>query len=97
MPNQRPRTRLAVNLGNLLELAGVGIGVYAVSQLAGVAWALIVAAVTLVAGAELVYDGHVARLPLPHRPHPVARYRHVRSLAARRLAVARARRRARRT
>lgn len=67
------RSYLRVNTGNLLEVAGVVVGCYAVSALAGVAWALIAGAVAMLVAAELVYDGHVARMPLPRRPRPVKR------------------------
>lgn len=64
----RQRTRVAVNVGNLLELFGAACGVYGVAQLAGFKWALILAGVLLVLAAELIYDGHVWRVPLPRKP-----------------------------
>ena len=66
----RQRSRLAVNAGNLLELAGAVCGVYGIDRLAGLSWALIAAAILFVAAAELIYDEHVWRLPLPLRPQP---------------------------
>lgn len=69
------RSYLRVNTGNLLEVAGVVVGSYAVSALAGVAWALIAGAVAMLVAAELVYDGHVARMPLPRRPRPLLKAR----------------------
>jgi hypothetical protein len=64
------RTRLVLNVGNLLELVGAGCGVYGVGRLAGFAWALVLAGVLLVVAAELIYDGHLWRIPLPHKPEP---------------------------
>ncbi len=65
------RTHVVVNVGNVLELAGAGVGCYGVAVLAGVGWALVAAGVVLVVGAELVYDSHGLRVPLPRRPRPV--------------------------
>lgn len=66
----RQRTKLALNAGNLLELAGSACGVYGVYRLAGFGWALVLAGVLCVAAAELIYDEHVWRLTLPARPQP---------------------------
>jgi hypothetical protein len=66
----RQRSRLAVNAGNLLELLGAVCGVYGIDRLAGLSWALIAGGVLLVAAAELIYDEHVWRVPLPLRPQP---------------------------
>ena len=66
----RQRTRLVLNVGNLLELAGAVCGVWGVDRLAGFAWALVLAGVLLVLAAELIYDGHLWRVPLPLRPEP---------------------------
>jgi hypothetical protein len=77
----RQRTKLTINVGNLLELTGAICGVWAVDRLAGFSWALVLAAVLLVAGAELVYGEHpdpmappgtprVWKIPLPLRPQP---------------------------
>lgn len=66
----RQRSWLAVNAGNLLELLGAACGVYGIDRLAGLSWALIAGAVLLVAAAELIYDEHVWRVPLPLRPQP---------------------------
>lgn len=64
------RTRVVVNVGNLLELIGAGAAVYGVDRLVGLSWALILAGVLLVIAAELIYDMHTWRIPLPHRPRP---------------------------
>lgn len=68
------RRRVNVNVGNLLELAGAGVGCYAVDRLAGLAWALVAAGVVLVVGAEFVYDSHVVRVPLLRCPRLVKRF-----------------------
>lgn len=68
-----PRTRLVVNVGNLLELLGCAAIAYGVSRIAGLGVALIVSGILGVAAAELVYDAHVWRVPLPHTPRPRAR------------------------
>jgi len=70
-----PRTRLRISVGNVLELAGAGVGCYAIDQLAGLRWALVAAAVLLIVGAELIYDALSLSLPLPRVPHPVAKVR----------------------
>ncbi len=64
------RTRLAINAGNLLELIGAGLACYAVADLVGVGWSLLLAAVLILVAAELAYSNVVWRLPLPHRPKP---------------------------
>lgn len=87
------RSRLAVNVGNLLELLGAACGVYGIYRLVGFAWALIAAAVLLVVAAEFIYDGRLVALPLPRRPHPRARLTEARQ----RFAVKRYRWRARRS
>lgn len=66
----RQRTRLAINAGNLLELVGAGAVVYGVDRLVGLSWALVLAGILLVVAAELIYDSHVWRVPLPRRPRP---------------------------
>jgi hypothetical protein len=66
----RQRSRLAINVGNLLELLGAGCGVYGIDRLAGLSWALIATAILLIVAAELIYDAHVWRLPLPLVPQP---------------------------
>lgn len=66
----RQRTKLVLNVGNLLELAGAACGVWGVNRLAGFAWALVLAGVLLILAAELIYDGHLWRVPLPLRPEP---------------------------
>jgi hypothetical protein len=65
-----PRSRLVINVGNLLELLGAVAACVGVGLLAGLAFALILAGILLVVGAELIYDQHVWRVPLPHRPRP---------------------------
>ena len=65
---RQQRTRVVINVGNLLELAGAGVAVYGVDRLAGLAWALVLAGMLAVIAAELIYDAHVWRIPLPHRP-----------------------------
>lgn len=67
---QFERARLKVNVGNLLELVGAGAAVRGVDLIVGVGYALIVAAVLMIVAAELIYDGHVWSIPLPHRPRP---------------------------
>lgn len=64
------RARLLINVGNLLELLGAGLAVYGVYRLAGVGFACVLAGVLAVVAAELIYDAHVWRVPLPRRPHP---------------------------
>lgn len=76
------RSRVVLDLGNLLELAGVVLACFAVAQLAGAAWALLAGGVALIVGAELVYDGHLLRIPLPHRPRPLFRLQRLAFLAS---------------
>lgn len=64
----RQRTRLLINAGNVLEILGAASIVFGSSRLFGVGVAAIVAGVLVVLAAELIYDGHVWRVPLPHRP-----------------------------
>lgn len=64
------RTRVVINVGNLLEVLGAGCAVYGVVILLGVGFALILAGILAVVAAELIYDQHQWRVPLPHRPHP---------------------------
>lgn len=77
----RQRTKLVIEVGNLLELAGAACAVVGVDRLAGFSWALVAGAILLVAGAELVYGDHpdpnappgtprVWKVPLPLRPQP---------------------------
>lgn len=66
----RQRTKLAVNAGNLLELIGAACAVFAVAHLAGVEWGILLAGILVVVAAELIYDEHVWRFPLPLRPQP---------------------------
>jgi hypothetical protein len=58
--------RIIVNVGNLLEVLGAAVLCYAVDQLVGLAWALILAGILLIIGAEFVYDAHTWKIPLPH-------------------------------
>lgn len=93
---RQQRTRLVVNVGNLLELAGAGATCYGVYRLAGLGFALVLAGVLAVVAAELVYDAHVWRMPLPHRPRPLARAVRARDAIRWRWLRTRARRRVRR-
>lgn len=70
-----PRTRLAINAGNLLELLGAASAVYGLARVAGLGYGLMLLGVLLVVGAELVYDAKVWRVPLPHRPRVGQRVR----------------------
>ena len=56
-----------VNLGNLFELIAAGLACWGVWRLAGFGWALITAAVLLVAAAELIVDGNAQARVLPLR------------------------------
>lgn len=67
---RQQRTRLVVSVGNLLEVVGAAAAVYGVDRIWGLGFALILAGVLAVAAAELIYDAHVWRVPLPHRPQP---------------------------
>lgn len=64
------RRKLHVNVGNLLELAGAILAVCGVYLVAGLGFALILAAVLCIAAAEFVYDVHTWHLPLPRKPAP---------------------------
>lgn len=75
------RSRLTINVGNLLEVIGAVTGVYGVYRLVGLAWALIAAAVLLVVAAELIYDGRLCSIPLPRHPHPGRRLAGIRQRA----------------
>ncbi len=77
------RTHVVVNVGNLLELLGATATVYGVARLAGFAYGLMLLGVLLVAAAELIYDTHVWRLPVPHRPHPFTAARRLQTRVAR--------------
>lgn len=59
------RTRLKLNLGNLLEVAGAALGVWSAYRYFGLTGALLVAAVLCVVAAEFLYDDVVLRIPLP--------------------------------
>lgn len=65
---RQQRTRVVINVGNLLELAGAGCAVYGLDRILGLGWALILAGILLVAAAELIYDQHAWRIPLPRLP-----------------------------
>jgi hypothetical protein len=67
---QQQRVTLVINVGNLLECLGAGALVYGLWRLAGLAAAMVLLGVLLVVAAELVYDEHVWRIPLPRRPRP---------------------------
>jgi hypothetical protein len=70
---RQQRTRLVINLGNLLEPFGAGCAVYGVYRLVGLGCALVLAGVLAVVAANFVYDESAARIPLPHRPRPRVR------------------------
>lgn len=61
----RQRTKIVLSVGNTLELAGAGIGCYAVADLVGVGWALLLAGILIVVAAEFIYDGTALRFELP--------------------------------
>lgn len=92
---RQQRVRLAVNVGNLLELIGAAAAVYGVYRLVGLGFALVLAGVLAIVAAELVYDDHVWRLPLPRRPRPRARIVRARDTLRWQRLRRRARRRAR--
>jgi hypothetical protein len=69
---RQQRTRVVINVGNLLEVLGAASAVYGVARLAGLGFALVLAGILAVVAAELIYDGHAWRIPLPHRPRPRA-------------------------
>jgi hypothetical protein len=62
--------KLAINVGNLLELTGAVILVLGILKLAGEGWALIGTAVLVLIAAEINYSDHVWRFPLPLKPQP---------------------------
>lgn len=62
--------KLAINVGNLLELAGAVILVLGILKLAGDGWALIATAIVVLIAAEINYSDHVWRFPLPLKPQP---------------------------
>src|SRR5580700_4320469 len=77
----RERTKLVLKVGDGLETIGAGLAVWGVDRLAGFSWALILAAILLVVGAELVYGEtdnpqlppgapRVLKIPLPLKPQP---------------------------
>lgn len=66
----RQRSRLVISVPDVLELAAVGLACYGVFRLAGLAWALILAAVLFVVGAEFAWDGATVKIPLPLKPQP---------------------------
>jgi hypothetical protein len=67
------RTRLHVKKGEILELAGAGLACYAVADLVGVGFALLLAAVLILLVAETRHEGETWAIPLPRRPHPLVR------------------------
>ena len=86
MPGRRPMLHLS--FGNLLEIAGAGLGCYSIDLLVGVKWALVAGAVCLLVAAELIYDVSVVHVPLPRRARPIVWYRKTkRSRAMKRLAM----------
>lgn len=89
----RPRHVVVVSVGNVLELAGAALACYALDRLAGTPAALLLGAVLLVVGAELLYDGTVVSFPLPRRPRPLAAGRRHAATIRRRAAARLARRR----
>lgn len=85
---RQQRTRLVINVGNLLEVLGAASAVYGVARLAGLGFALILAGVLAVVAAEFIYDGRQAAIPLPHRPRPRAwAQRRRRGLRSRRIRI----------
>lgn len=70
---QRPANKLAVNLGQYIEIAGAAMCVTGVYIIAGLGVALVVGAVFLVVAAEFIYGDPV----MIKRPtaHPIARLR----------------------
>lgn len=67
------RSRLVVNIGNLIELAAVVALVWGVGLLAGRGWAFVTGGVLGILAAEFVYTDHAARLPLPRLPKVLRR------------------------
>lgn len=67
---RQQRTCVVINVGNLLEVIGAGCAIYGVAILLGAGFALILAGILAVIAAELIFDAHVWRIPLPHRPQP---------------------------
>ena len=63
-----PRRHLNVHVGNLCQLAGVGLVCYGIWRIAGLGIALIVAGVALALLANFEWDASVWRLPLPLAP-----------------------------
>lgn len=64
--------RIVLNVGNVLELVGAGLGTWGAYLMFGLAISLIVGAVFILIGAELVYDGHTFEVPIwrSKRPRP---------------------------
>lgn len=81
-PTPSRRGRLLIDSGNLMEMAGAGLGCYAISVLVSPIWALVAGAVCMIIAAELIYSGHVWRIPLPRRPRGLRRHRALRRQAA---------------
>ena len=72
---QTGRYYIRYSIGNWLELAGAAMAVTAVYLLAGLAWCLVAGGAVLLIGAEFIYFDSRVRIPLPHIPHPIRRFR----------------------
>ncbi len=73
-PQKRERSHLRIgHVDDMMEIAGACALVAAIWVLFGFGWALFPLGGLLVLGAELAYDGAAFRIPLPHRPHPIAK------------------------
>ena len=59
----------------MLELIAASMIVCGIYLLAGLGWCLISGGLTVVVGAEILYNNHIWTIPLPRRPHPVRRVR----------------------
>lgn len=57
--------KLSLHVGNIFELAGGSLGVWAAWRYFGPSGAVVAAAVLCVAAAELLYDDVVLHVPLP--------------------------------
>lgn len=61
------RIRIHIGVGDLLETAGAGLACFAVAHLAGLFWALLLAALFLIIAGNLIYGHTRLVVALPSR------------------------------
>lgn len=69
------RSKLLIGVDNIMEILGATVLVLAIGFIFGWVWALLPLGVALLVGAEYAYTETSLRIPLPRRPHPIAKVR----------------------